>query len=218
MRSVPERIAAKAAGEKRYSTGKPCKNGHLCERRTCNGRCLECDKGILRRYKDSHPGLEARWARERRAKDPTGHRAEVKRWKERNPQKDAENMRKWKASKDPQYHRDAHKRWREANIEYFRAYSALKMRIRRGLRGRNGGTYTLDDVQAMRDRQHGLCAACQRPEPKLQVDHIVPITKGGTNDPENLQLLCGACNKSKGNKDFTEWAAHNGIKLHEFPC
>lgn len=34
----------------------------------------------------------------------------------------------------------------------------------------------------------------------LHVDHIIPITKEGTNDLNNLQLLCRKCNVSKGNK------------------
>jgi hypothetical protein len=34
----------------------------------------------------------------------------------------------------------------------------------------------------------------------LHLDHIHPKSKGGTNDPENLQTLCGKCNVSKGNR------------------
>ena len=35
---------------------------------------------------------------------------------------------------------------------------------------------------------------------KLEVDHIVPISKGGKTDPSNLQTLCRKCNRSKGAK------------------
>lgn len=34
----------------------------------------------------------------------------------------------------------------------------------------------------------------------LEVDHIIPISKGGTSVPENLQTLCWKCNRSKSNK------------------
>ena len=32
---------------------------------------------------------------------------------------------------------------------------------------------------------------------ELEVDHIVPVAKGGTNDSENLQTLCQNCNQGK---------------------
>jgi hypothetical protein len=39
---------------------------------------------------------------------------------------------------------------------------------------------------------------------RLQVDHIVPVAKGGSDDPSNLQTLCQDCNLGKGADDPTE--------------
>ena len=34
------------------------------------------------------------------------------------------------------------------------------------------------------------------------IDHIHPIAAGGTNAPDNLQLLCARCNSRKGARPF----------------
>ena len=54
--------------------------------------------------------------------------------------------------------------------------------------------------------QEGKCKGCQEffRFRNLTIDHIVPRSKGGTNDPDNLQLLCGACNSTKGNRTQEE--------------
>ena len=41
------------------------------------------------------------------------------------------------------------------------------------------------------------CIACGSQD-DLTVDHIVPWSKGGTNDMDNLQTLCRSCNSRKG--------------------
>jgi 5-methylcytosine-specific restriction endonuclease McrA len=45
----------------------------------------------------------------------------------------------------------------------------------------------------------GRCALCGSTD-SLQVDHIKPYSKGGTNEAENLQCLCRPCNRRKYDK------------------
>ena len=37
------------------------------------------------------------------------------------------------------------------------------------------------------------------------VDHVVPLTRGGSNDPENLVACCQPCNVSKCDRLLAEW-------------
>ena len=56
-------------------------------------------------------------------------------------------------------------------------------------------------------KQSGQCGGCVVSFPKrnLTLDHIVPRADGGTDHIENLWLLCGACNSSKGTKSQAEF-------------
>jgi hypothetical protein len=46
-------------------------------------------------------------------------------------------------------------------------------------------------------RDRGRCVECSSKE-KLEYDHIIPLSKGGSNTERNIQLLCERCNRSKG--------------------
>lgn len=55
---------------------------------------------------------------------------------------------------------------------------------------------------ALYGEQGGYCAGCNTHfEPRnLEVDHIIARQKGGTDHIDNLQLLCGSCNRIKGDR------------------
>jgi len=54
-----------------------------------------------------------------------------------------------------------------------------------------------DDVKMyVWKRDGGKCLKCGSQE-KLEFDHIIPLSKGGSNTARNIQLLCEKCNRSK---------------------
>jgi hypothetical protein len=48
-------------------------------------------------------------------------------------------------------------------------------------------------------RDHGICWLCHQPGAD-SVDHVTPVSKGGTNDMTNLRAAHLDCNQSKGNR------------------
>lgn len=60
-------------------------------------------------------------------------------------------------------------------------------------------SFTSSERVAIYDRNHGRCAICGRyvPFADFTVDHIIPISKGGTNNMDNLQCACKTCNMIK---------------------
>ena len=49
-------------------------------------------------------------------------------------------------------------------------------------------------------KRKGICAACTQKIDAGKVwdiDHILPLALGGTNEPDNLQILCRSCHKTK---------------------
>ena len=46
------------------------------------------------------------------------------------------------------------------------------------------------------ERDDGACVRCGA-EDDLQFDHVIPVVKGGGTNVENIQILCGDCNRAK---------------------
>jgi len=89
--------------------------------------------------------------------------------------------------------REWHRNWRRNNLDKDRAKSAR----RRARIAGNGGNFTASEWRALKHRSGDSCLRCVRKDVALQADHVIPISKGGTNDIGNIQPLCGDCNKTK---------------------
>ncbi len=80
-----------------------------------------------------------------------------------------------------------------------RSIDRVRRELRKALIKKNGGTHTKKDIDEIRARQGDACIYCgSKLGGKGHVDHILPLSLGGSNMKENLQLTCGLCNVIKG--------------------
>lgn len=74
---------------------------------------------------------------------------------------------------------------------------------------RKRGSAGAKDRNQIKDRDCGLCQECRRQGKTTvgsDVDHIVPLEQGGTNEQSNLELLCEPCHKAKTAREAAQRA------------
>lgn len=182
---------AKRLGLAYFDNGKPCRYGHEGIRGSSNSGCMRCSR-IRRKLTAGY-------------KERTKRRA--KEWKKKNPERAAyinrvSLLKNWdKASKRQ---RDYFQRTKGQSLMRRLAANARRRAARRGAEGH----HTAKDISALFTAQRGFCVGpCGRALRVFgyHVDHKTPLSRGGSNWPDNLQLLCPKCNGSKGTKTDDEW-------------
>lgn len=63
-----------------------------------------------------------------------------------------------------------------------------------------GGSFTLQEWAGVLDKYNHTCLCCGRKDLKLSPDHVIPVSKGGSNTIDNIQPLCISCNCKKNDK------------------
>lgn len=85
---------------------------------------------------------------------------------------------------------------------------------RRSRKRNAGGSYTHNDINNLLIMQKYKCPVCRTSiKEKYHIDHIVPLSKGGSNWKENIQLLCPTCNLTKQAKDPIDFMQERGFLL-----
>ena len=169
---------AKAAGDKRYFTGKTCRNGHVSWRSTANSTCSICNA-------DTHKKC--------RANDPN--------WKQKQKVRNDRHV-----AKHPDFHAAVYQRHRDkiqARVQQF-----LKARPNyKNAANQQRKTRLYDATPQWLSLEHRRQIvslyeeAANRPGGPWHVDHIVPLQGRnvcGLHVPWNLQILSAAENLAKG--------------------
>lgn len=63
------------------------------------------------------------------------------------------------------------------------------------------------------EKWNRTCAYCDAQHVPLEIEHIEPRSKGGSNRVSNLTLACVPCNQKKGNQSIATFLAHDSARL-----
>lgn len=198
--------AAREAGLRHYFTGLPCKRWHVACRYTSTGQCVDCQREHRREWAAANPEKE----RESRV-------ASLRKWTANNPELKREYARRSNSKPEVSANNVRRaRRWAEANPERAHELRLVADRNRRALRRGCPDTHTKDDVAEIMRRQKYRCAECGasvRKTTERHVDHIMPLSRGGSNGKQNLQVLCPPCNLKKAAKHPIDFAQERGRLL-----
>lgn len=116
---------------------------------------------------------------------------------------------KWKRASSPAYvKKEKDRQNRYYSTEKGRESRRSTVRKRRAILANVEATLTKEEWQEILKHFDYKCAYCKSAK-KIEMDHVFPISKGGTHTANNVVPACRKCNSSKGNKVL----GHHSIKL-----
>ena len=176
----------KAAAARYAASGKK-KTAQMRWNKTPEGR--KSLRGIMQRWRETHREADKKYRNE-----------SLKRLRERG------YFHEWRRLGDNAEKANTMTRiWKKENREAVRMHNANRLAMKKGA----AGTFNRDDIETLLEAQdeYCLCGTDISVAP-YHIDHIVPLSRGGSNWPSNLQLLCAPCNLSKHNS--VEWQPKAG--------
>ena len=142
----------------------------------CSRKCRRYSKKTRKKISESHLGEKQ--TEERKIK--------------RGIYKKGKNANHWTGGFD---RKRLKKEWVDRNRNYVNWTNAKRRALNKGAEG----CFTFEEWELLKKQYGYTCPYCGRKEPiiKLTIDHIIPLSKGGSNWIENIQPLCGSCNSRK---------------------
>ena len=127
-------------------------------------------------------------------------KARHKEWQEANWDKTLQRNREWKAA-NPSKRYNQNKKHRLANPETYREYARTRI-----ARKKNQEGWIPENCEYLLwVFQEGLCAYCTEVLIEYEVDHKLPLSRGGPHDWSNICLACPSCNRKKSKKTPDEF-------------
>jgi 5-methylcytosine-specific restriction endonuclease McrA len=173
------------------------------------GKCKLCVKLSVRENRRKRSEQYAQYEKSR-ASLPSRIEAR-KKYQEEHKEQISEYKKRWAAKNDERvatsrgdyYERNREgvisrsKKWAEENASKVKAAKANNRRKRRAARNATGGHFTSEEFDALCSVYGHACLCYGAADRRLEPDHVIPLTKGGSDDTGNIRPLCGECNRRK---------------------
>jgi hypothetical protein len=220
---VEEKECASCGQSKPLSEYRAAKKGKFGVR----GSCKQCEGKKAKERYWANPEKYRNYSRDYRKNNSEKCLNDLKKWRKQN--KDhvtaykkkiyEENADKLRLQSREYYQKNREqellkcKNWRTKNKAWWKEYyQKNRERFKQHNRNRKArirgaeGSHTATEIKVLYKLQKGLCNTCGTPlNNNYHADHIIPVSRGGTNWINNIQLLCPPCNYKKGNKTMEEF-------------
>lgn len=161
-----------------------------------NTYCKECQKAKAKQWAKDNPEKRREACRRYHAASRDVRQA----WYAANRSEVLEKTKKW-AKSNPEKRREILRRWRKKN----RAYMAAKQQE---YKARKKAAVPPDACLATIEKIYVLCSELNRRSKRRggwEVDHTVPLSRGGSHHPDNLQVVPAKWNRSKCARHADRW-------------
>lgn len=167
-------------------------------------KCKECCKAHFAGWYSANAEEQREKAKEYRDQNHEKELERYRRYQQENPDKVREKNAKWRES-NREWYNLRQREYRADNPEKFADYDRNGQIKKRELKQNAEGSFTSKEWEELCIKFDYRCACCKQEKP-LTVDHIVPLSCGGSDYISNIQPLCRSCNSFKRNKtiDYRE--------------
>lgn len=220
VKSLADFHPRKDSHQSHRSQCKPCQHEtnrstrDMAKRRECErlrrAENPERFKETQTRYRERHREALRRRRAERYRASPKAHRAAVLKYQRAHPEYRREYMARWRAENADRlreyqkrhyaqrrdYYAEKGRQWRAQNRDRARAINVRHSWRKRGA----PGDYSRDQLAARWAYYGGCCWMCGGVA--NTTDHVIPLSRGGSNWPANLRPACRPCNSGKKDRDW----------------